>query len=60
MTIAEQAPHTDGDRLAASMLSAILDTEAVLRNDPLLPAELLGADWAASGPGKPSWPLTQP
>ena len=46
VTIAEQAPHTDGDRLAASMFSAILDTEAVLRNDPLLPAELLGADWA--------------
>ncbi|MYA85377.1 MAG: hypothetical protein F4Y12_07315, partial [Acidimicrobiaceae bacterium] len=29
-----------------SMLSATLDTEAVLRSDPLLPAELLPAHWA--------------
>ena len=46
MAITQDAPHTDGDRLAAFMFSAILDTEAVLRNDPLLPAELLPADWA--------------
>ncbi len=46
LAITQNAPHADGDRLAASMFSAILDTEAVLRNDPLLPAELLPADWA--------------
>ena len=45
-SIAERAPSTDGDRLAASMFGAIVDTEAVLRDDPLLPAELLGDDWA--------------
>ena len=45
-SIAEHAPNTDGDVLAASMLSAILDTEAVLRNDPLLPTELLPPNWA--------------
>lgn len=44
--ITQDAPHTDGDRLAALMFSAILDTEAVLRSDPLLPAELLPGDWA--------------
>ena len=46
LSIAEQASITNGEHLAASMFSAILDTEAVLRNDPLLHAELLGADWA--------------
>ena len=46
VSIVEQAPFTDGDRLAASMFGAIVDTEAVLRDDPLLPAELLGDDWA--------------
>ncbi len=46
VSIAEQAPFTGGDRLAASMFGAIVDTEAVLRDDPLLPAELLGDDWA--------------
>ena len=45
-SIAEQAPLMDGDRLAASMFGAIVDTEAVLRDDPLLPAELLPVDWA--------------
>ncbi|MXW99797.1 MAG: transcriptional regulator [Acidimicrobiaceae bacterium] len=46
VSIAEQAPFTDGDRLATSMFCAIVDTEAVLRNDPLLAAELLPDDWA--------------
>lgn len=45
-SIAEQAPLMDGDRLAASMFAAIVDTEAVLRDDPLLPAELLPNNWA--------------
>ena len=46
LSIAEQAPVTNGEHLAASMFAAILDTEAVLRGDPLLHSELLGADWA--------------
>ena len=46
VSITENAPITDGDALAASMFSATLDTETVLRSDPLLPAELLPADWA--------------
>ena len=46
ISIAEHAPFTDGDMLAAAMFSATLDTEAVLRSDPLLPAELLPDDWA--------------
>ena len=46
VSIAEQAPFAGGDRLAASMFGAIVDTEAVLRDDPLLPAELLDDDWA--------------
>ena len=46
ISIVEHAPITDDDMLAASMFSATLDTEAVLRSDPLLPAELLPADWA--------------
>lgn len=44
--VIEQAPLIDGDRLAALMFAATLDIEAVLRDDPLLPAELLPADWA--------------
>lgn len=44
--IIEQAPLIDGDRLAALMCTATLDVEAVLRDDPLLPAELLPVDWA--------------
>ena len=47
-SIAEQAPLVDGERLAASMFASILHIEAVLRDDPLLPAELLPADWAGS------------
>ena len=46
VSIVEHAPIADDDVLAAAMLSATLDTEAVLRSDPLLPAELLPADWA--------------
>ncbi len=46
VSIAEQAPSTDGDRLAASMFGAIVDTEAVLRDDPLLASELLPDSWA--------------
>ena len=45
-TVIEQAPLIDGDQLAALMFAAALDVEAVLRDDPLLPAELLPADWA--------------
>ena len=45
-SIAAQAPATDGDRLAALMFAAIVDSEGVLRDDPLLPAEFLSADWA--------------
>ena len=48
ISIVEHAPITDGDRLAASMFGAIVDTEAVLRDDPLLPAELLPDDWAGT------------
>ena len=44
--VIDQAPLIDGDQLAALMFAATLDIEAVLRDDPLLPAELLGADWA--------------
>ena len=47
-SIAEEAPFADSDRLAASMFAAILDAEAVLRDDPLLPAEVLPVDWAGS------------
>lgn len=46
--VVEQAPLADGDRLAALMLAATLEVEAVLRDDPLLPVELLGAAWAGS------------
>ena len=45
-TVIEQASLIDGDELATLMLAATLDLEAVLRDDPLLPAELLPADWA--------------
>ena len=45
-TIIDQASLTAGDQLAALMFAATLDIEAVLRDDPLLPAELLSADWA--------------
>ena len=44
--VIEQAPLIDGDHLAALMFAATLATETVLRDDPLLPAELLPADWA--------------
>ena len=47
-TIARRAPTDTGDRLAAAMFSATVDMETVLRSDPLLPAELLPADWAGS------------
>ena len=46
VSIAEKAPFTDDDQLAAAMFGAIVDTEAVLRSDPLLAAELLPDDWA--------------
>lgn len=46
--VIEQAPLTDGDRLAALMFAATLEVEAVLRDDPLLPVELLPAGWAGS------------
>ena len=46
--VVEQAPLTDGGRLAALMFAATLETEAVLRDDPLLPVELLPAGWAGS------------
>ena len=46
--VTEQAPLIDGDQLAALMFAATLEAEAVLRDDPLLPTELLGADWAGS------------
>ena len=46
--VIEQAPLIDGDQLAALMFAATLEAEAVLRNDPLLPVELLPADWAGS------------
>ena len=46
--IARQAPSTPGDKLAASMFSAIIGMETVLRSDPLLPSELLPVDWAGS------------
>lgn len=44
-SIAEQAPTMDGDQVAASMVSAIVATEAVMRDDPLLPTELLPDRW---------------
>ena len=47
-TVIEQASLIDGDQLAALMFAATLEVESVLRDDPLLPAELLGADWAGS------------
>ena len=46
--IAREAPSTPEDKLAASMFSAIVAMETILRSDPLLPSELLGADWAGS------------
>jgi phenylacetic acid degradation operon negative regulatory protein len=46
--VIEQALLIDGDQLAALMFSATLELEAVLRDDPLLPVELLDADWAGS------------
>ena len=48
VAIAAQASSQDGDKLAASMFSMILETEAVLRDDPLLPLELLPSDWPGS------------
>lgn len=45
-TVIEQASLIDGDQLAALMFAATLEVEAVLRDDPLLPVELLGAGWA--------------
>ncbi len=47
-SIAEQAPFTDGDQVAASMLSAIVTTEAIMRDDPLLPSELLPDRWSGT------------
>lgn len=38
----------NGNELAAEMFAAILETEAVFRDDPLLPAELLPRDWAGT------------
>ncbi len=46
--VVDQAPSADGDQLAALMLAATLDLEAVLRDDPLLPVELLPNGWAGS------------
>lgn len=47
-SIAQDAPKSAGDRLAAAMFSVIVDMETVLRSDPLLPAELLPSGWAGS------------
>ena len=47
-SIAEQAPFTDGDQVAASMLSAIVTTEAIMRDDPHLPSELLPDRWSGT------------
>lgn len=47
-TVIDQASLIEGDQLAALMFAATLDIEAVLRDDPLLPLELLGAEWAGS------------
>ena len=47
-SIARRASTDSGDRLAAAMFSAAVGMETVLRSDPLLPAELLPADWAGS------------
>ena len=44
----DQASLIEGDQLAALMFAATLDIEAVLRDDPLLPAELLSISWAGS------------
>ena len=46
--VIDQASLIDGDQLAALMFGATLGLEAVLRDDPLLPAELAGAGWAGS------------
>ena len=46
--VVEQAPLIDGDQLAALMLAATLEVGTVLRDDPLLPLELLPAGWAGS------------
>ncbi len=46
--VIEQASLIGGDQLAALMFAATVDLDAVLRDDPLLPAELLPADWAGS------------
>ena len=45
-SIVERAPFADGDSLAASMFAAIVHMETVMRDDPLLPLELLPDDWA--------------
>lgn len=47
-SIAEQASVTDGDQVAASMLSAIVATEDVMRDDPQLPSELLPDRWSGA------------
>ncbi len=46
--IVETASSVDGDQLAALMFEATLDLETVLRDDPLLPVELVGDGWAGS------------
>ena len=47
-SIAEQAPVTNGDLIAASMLSAIVAIEEVMRDDPQLPSELLPDRWSGT------------
>ena len=47
-SIAERASVTDGDHIAASMLSAIVATEEVMRDDPQLPCELLPDRWSGA------------
>lgn len=42
------APHIEGDRLAASILAVTIEMESVLRDDPLLPLEVLPERWAGT------------
>lgn len=48
VAIEADAGGLDGHQLAARMFAATAETEAVHRDDPLLPAEVLPDDWAGS------------
>lgn len=48
ISIEADAPSLDAHQLAARMFAATAETEAVHRDDPLLPGEILPDDWAGS------------